>query len=482
MKTSPFRARLIAMLAGEVISKTGVVAAFAWLARVVDPSVYGDVEWALSVTMLVTLAADAGLSTWGAAQVATRPGDAGSLVRRVGRLRLALAVPAYLGLLIVAGVHGGRGGTALMVFGLGLFLTPFSLQYLFNGLHETRWAALGNAVRGMTFAAAVFLLVHADSAPVIVGIAELLGVAAMVAVHVAVLRMIVKLRLDSPVEAGGVRSLLARSWPVSAAELTWGLHWYAGVILLGFLAGPADVAWQSASLRLVLAIHTGVWLYLYVLLPGLARVVVADPDAWRRLFDASLRVAAWAGFGIALVVSLAAETLLRTVFGDGFAASAPLLRAIIWVIPIAWLSGHLRYSLIAAEHPRKDYHAALAGAATTVLLTLALVPSLHSLGAGIALLCGTVANAVAAWILARRTLPAFTAPRSAAQSAVWCLAAVVLGTLLTPVAGDVQSAGVAGGFFVIAAAIVERQNVSSLLHSVSASLVEKARSNADART
>jgi O-antigen/teichoic acid export membrane protein len=279
--------------------------------------------------------------------------------------------------------------------------------------------------------------------------------------------------LDSSSEPGGGRALLARSWPVSAAELTWGVQWYAGVILLGFLAAPSDVAWQSASLRLVLAIHTGVWLYLYVLLPGLARVVVADPDAWRRLVDASLRVTSWAGCWIALVVALAAETLLRTVFGDGFTASAPLLRVMIWVIPVAWMSGHLRYSLIAAEHPRKDCHAAFVGAATTVLLTLGLVPSLLSLGAGIALLCGTVANAIAAWILARKTLPTFTVPRSAAQSAVWCLAAVALGTVLTPVVGDLRSTAMAGVFFGAAGLVVERKNVAGLLHSVSAGLLAK---------
>jgi O-antigen/teichoic acid export membrane protein len=482
MQTRSFRHRLVALVLGELVNKACVAAAFVWLARAVDQSVYGQVEWAVSVMMLFTLAADAGLSTWAAAQVAARPETAGALIGGVARLRLAMAVPAYAALLVVAALYGGRAGAALAVYGIGLFLTPLFLQYLYNGLHQVRWTAIGSAARGAMFAAIVLLFARANSTPMLAAIAEVVSAATMVLVHVIVLRTVVRVPVTFGGEPYRVLSLLRRSWTVSAAELTWGIHWYAGLILLGVLATPTDAAWQSAGLRLILAVHTGVWLYFTVLLPSLARLIATDVDAWRRLVGTSLRVTAWAGCGFALVGTLGARLVIDLVFGDRFGPGVPVFRAMVWVIPIAWMSGHIRYSLIAAEHSRKDYQAALVGAGTTVALTLLLLPALHSLGAGLALVGGTLANAIAALWLARPVLPAFPLRESLASSAAWCVAAVTLGLLLARFAGDVQATVAAGLIFGTAAIVSERETAKSLLQSFGGALLMKASSNADART
>src|SRR5690349_1556589 len=115
------------VFAGELVNKVFVIAAFVWLAHTLDPAVYGDVEWALSLTMVFLLAADAGLTTWASARVAAEPQHAASLVAEVGALRLLLAAPAYLLLLVVATTYGGRAGTALAIYGLVLFFAPFFL-------------------------------------------------------------------------------------------------------------------------------------------------------------------------------------------------------------------------------------------------------------------------------------------------------------------------------------------------------------------
>jgi O-antigen/teichoic acid export membrane protein len=400
-----FHSRLAAVLAGELISKACVVGAIFWLARRLDPAAYGEVEWVLSLTMVGTVAADAGLTSWASARVAAEPSEASSLVARVGALRLALAAPVYAALLIVAWSYGGRAGSALAICGLVLFLTPLFLQYLFNGLFQPRWAAFGQALRGATFAVAVVLFVHPGSSPSVVAVAELLGAAALALCSLAVLRMVLRLPVATSAGRLGLRSLLSQSWTIGASEIAWGVHWYVGLILLGVLATTTDAAWHAAGLRLALALHTIVWLYLYVLLPNLARLTASDPAGWAPFVERSLRVSGWAGVGIALGVTLGAEPILATLFGAPFAAAAPALRATIWIVPIAWMSGHIRYSLIAAGHPWRDCQAALAGAGTTIVLTLALVPFLQSTGAGLALVGGTAANAIAASWLARGVLP-----------------------------------------------------------------------------
>ncbi|MGH9387713.1 MAG: oligosaccharide flippase family protein [Vicinamibacterales bacterium] len=462
MAAQSFGSRLAAVLAGELVNKGCVIVAFMWLARTLDPAAYGEVEWALSLTMLFTLVADAGLTTWATAQIAAEPAKGPVLVGQVGWLRAFLVAPTSLVLIVVAVSYGGRAGSALAIYGLSLWLTPFLLQYLFNGLLRTAWAALGNAIRGFTFVIAVILLVPADSSPSRVAIAEILGAGALALSNVIVFRKVFGFAV--PVRRGRdhLVSVLKQSWRIGATEVTWGAHWYAGLILLGYLATSTEVAWHSASLRLVMALHTGVWLYLYVLLPNLARVVTRDPPAWAEMVSESVRMTSWIGAGIALVGTLGAEPILTTVFGPPFVAATPTFRAAAWVIPTAWLSGHIRYSLIAAQQQQKDYHAALIGSFTTIGLTLLLVPFLRSTGAGLALLGGTIANAVAAWGLAIGVLPRCAYFRTVRTTLLCCVTCLTLGFIATPSVGALRATVLAATSFAGLAALAERERLGRL--------------------
>jgi O-antigen/teichoic acid export membrane protein len=462
----PFTARFAVVLAGEIVNKAAVTVAFLWIARVIDPGRYGEVEWALSVLMVATIAADAGLSTWGSSQVASRPQDAPAIAARIGGLRLLLAIPTYVLLIVVAMLFGGGAGRALAVYGVVLFFTPFFLQYLFNGLLETRWAALGQAVRGLTFAAAVVVLVRPGSPPAAVALAELLAVGALSLCNLLALRQALKIRVPLGAAFDGLRPVVTQSWMVGASELTWAVHWYAGLILLGYVATSTDAAWQSASLRLVMALHTGVWLYLWVLLPILSQRLTSDRAAWSAVVERSLRVTGWIGLGIALVGALSAESILTRVFGPAFAAAAPAFRTMIWAIPLAWMSGHLRYSLIAAGHARRETKAALVGAAATIGLTLLLAPGLRSFGAALAFLIGTIANAAAAWWLARGVLPAFSVWTSVSVSLMCTAACVLLGVMLAPATGEIPATLFAAIILAALALFMERDEARSFFPSL----------------
>jgi len=454
-----FLRRVCTMGAGEFASKVAVTLAFIWLARVLEPAVYGQVEWALSLLAVGALVADAGLGTWATSRIGREPDAAPMLVARVGWLRLALSMGTASALLVVASAYGGGAGAALAVYAAVLLLTPFFLPYLFNGVLRSEWSGLCSAARGVGFAGAVAVLVHTGGSARRVALAEVFGAVLCALCSLFVARFVLTLRV--PVRAGrhGSLALLRHSWPIGASEITWGVLWYAGLILLGYLARPEDAAWHAVGLRIVLGLHTLVWLYLYALLPTLARTVTTDAAHWKRTLEASLRTTGWVSCALALVGTLAARPLLVGVFGAAFAPAAPALRLLVWVLPVAWASGHIRYSFIASNQPRLDYHAALAGAGVTVLLTLLLAPRWRSAGAALALLGGVLANALAAAVLARRALPPVAFVASLWPSAASCLGCLMLGAILTPVAGDIRSTLTAAVALAGLAVLVERGRV-----------------------
>jgi O-antigen/teichoic acid export membrane protein len=460
-----FERRIAAVIAGELINKASVMFAFVWLARTITQSTYGDVEWATSIMFVAVLVGDAGLTTWGAAEIAARPERARRLRHAIAKLRIRLAAPAYLALLAAGYARSGSAFATVAVYGLTLWITPFLLQHVFNGLYETRWVAVGSAARGLAFLSVVMLFASPESTALVPAIAEVLGAGAMALAHFIGAKRVLELRTDPPViDSAPVDPILPRSWTIGASELVWGLQWSFGLLWLGYVAPSEGVAWHSAGLRIVAALHTGVYLYLYVLLPTLARLLAdrSRDDEWRTTLAESMRLTAWAGFGVALVTVVGAEVILEAAFGAPYVAAATGLRLMIWAVPIAWASGHIRYSLIAMGQPKLDYRSAVAGTATTIMLTIVLVPSLGPTGAAAALVAGILANGLTAWHLGRRYLPATKfvialLPSVAAMAVAWTIASG-----LQPLIG-IWSAAVAFALFGALAASAAKSRICALL-------------------
>ena len=106
----------------------------------------------------------------------------------------------------------------------------------------------------------------------------MIAASALALCHLIVLRLV--FRLPVPVLAGRQGLAAARRAVMESRRErrdAGGVQSYTGTIVLGFLSMPDETAWHSASLRLFLAVHTGVWLYHATLLPNLSRLVRDEP-------------------------------------------------------------------------------------------------------------------------------------------------------------------------------------------------------------
>jgi O-antigen/teichoic acid export membrane protein len=93
---------------------------------------------------------------------------------------------------------------------------------------------------------------------------------------------------------------------------------------------------------------------------------------------------------------LFAPVIVTTLFGPAFVPAALPFQIVIWMIPVAWLSGHFRFSLIAGGHQRLEFMASAIAGLVTMLVALGAARSYGASGAAAALVAGGVVNAIAA--------------------------------------------------------------------------------------
>lgn len=433
------------------------MAAFAFLAqRVLSPADYGTVELALSITVFFVLGVESGMGLYGARIVATAPHRLPSLVAHTMLLRVLLGLPAFALILAVSAHYAFAGLGILAVNGIAVLLTPFLTGWVFQGLRQMQWVAMGTALRNFTFVAIVLLFIRAGADIRLVAVAEVSGIAVLALFNSYFLYRRLHVHPDWRQAFGGAARLFRDVWFMGLSDFTWACLWYSPALIVGWLGlGMDGVAWVASSVRIVISLHTFVFLYFFNMLPNLAKELATDLDGWRDLVQRSMATSIWPGCLIALGGTLIAPILMPLIYGPAYAAAIRPFQLIVWMIPVAWFSGHFRFSLIAAGHQRWEFAAAAGAALVTVSVSGLLAHFYGSSGAAAGLLIGGVANLALALVASERRIgavPILAVVAPALAATAFCLA---FGLILTGLIGPFPATCAACAVFV---AIASRQD------------------------
>jgi O-antigen/teichoic acid export membrane protein len=395
-------ANFVLLTAGEMLAKVAAFLAFTRLGRTLGPERYGAIEFAVAMMIFFSLPVSFGLEEYGARELARRRDDADSgarmmLAAEIGVLRLALALVSALALSgTVAAIDRPMEQKLLLAaFGSSLLLLPGLAQWFFQGYDRMGWVSVLSIVRQSVFAMLVLLFFDAGGPLYRVGLFEAAAVAAAIAAGgVGLRREFRGFRGGwAAMRVANLRRHLAASLPIGLSQITWAFLWYSATLILGFWSTPAAVGDFGVAHRITISLHTFVWLYFFNLLPSISRAAHAGERGageLRELLESSLRLTAWAGFGVALAVTVAAGPMIAIAFGPAFANAAAVVPALIGMIPLMLISGHYRYALIAADRQSLLMYWSMAGAAVTLVVAMITAPGGGARAAAWSLIAGGV--------------------------------------------------------------------------------------------
>jgi PST family polysaccharide transporter len=434
---------------GELLSKILAAVAFASLARVLGPTGYGQIEFALAVIVFFTLAVDGGLSAYGARELAKDERSLARLATHIAAVRGALGLAAFAVLAGLAAVIDKPWATKqlLLLYGLTLLVVPGLLPWAFQGRDMMRYVAAATAVRWSLFAAGVLVFVHEPGQLWLVPLVETGAIGVVAILYVSLLSRSVG-SLRHPVDLAFAVSIFRQALPIGAAELVWAGKVYFATVLLGLLSDGSEVGWFGAAHRLVIALHTFVWLYFFNLLPSLARSSHDLLAGFRHLIGTSMQITVWGAVFLGVVGSAFAEPLITLVYGPLYHQAVEVFQILIWLVPLALVSGNFRYTLIAAGKQQLEFVTAASGAGLNIALSILLIPRLGLHGAALAIILSELLIlGLAAFFVERAITPISIRPH------IWrpLVAGGVLVALLYALSGT--SLWIAGGAVLIAYAL-----------------------------
>lgn len=360
---------LVWLYAGDLVAKVLTLAAFVALWRHLGPERMGDLEFAIAVWFVLNLMQDAGLEIYGGREAAKRPEETAGLAGTVIALRGALVLMA---LCVLAAVVAwlphppfDKPQSAQLVvalYALVLIPAPLVLNWVFQARDEMNVVSVSSMVRQAVLAGGVFLFVRAPQDGWMVPVADALGIAAVAVLHQVLFRR----RVGAITFSGAIaraRSVARVAAPLAASAFVWALRIYAPLMALYVYADSRATGVYSAGFRLVLSAHVLVWLYFFNLLPSISRASMeVDRGTYRRLVRGSLRFVAWTVLPGCAVASFLAPWVIPFLGGARYAAGIDPFRVQVWMLAAAFLSGHMRFALIAFDRQTDEFWASLAGA------------------------------------------------------------------------------------------------------------------------
>ncbi len=408
----------------EVVSKLVTFVAIAYLARVSGPVSYGYVEFASAVMLCASLLVDQGLGPYGAREIAKEPGLTSVLASDIVLVRCGLALLAYL-LLLAFALSLDRPpivSQLLLVYGLSLLVSPFLLQWVFQGHGRMGTVAIMQLIRQTLFAIVVLGFVRTASQVWMAGVAEFVGAGGAASLGFWAYR-----RLGGTFRWKLVmlRQLLTQGVPIGLSQTFWMVRMYGATALVGLIAPPQDVAFFGAAMRILIAAHTFVWLYYFNLLPSMTRSWQRRDGSFGTLVANSLRGVSWAAAAGGLAWVALAPTITVAVYGPDFGAAGAALQWLAGVWGVAALSGHYRFGLIAAGHQTVEMWVSALGA----VVALALIPLGYANGGA----AGAAAGLVVAELVVWGGSWAFAKSRLSLTGHAWILARPSIPLMLTAV-------------------------------------------------
>jgi len=412
-KTEPAVARrlelnFVFLVCGEMGAKVCTFLAFSHLARSLGPARYGALEFVLALFTFLSLIVDFGLGNYGAREIARDRARSTTVMGEITGLRVLLACASFATLVGLAFlVNRGPDVTLLFAaYGLSLFGGPFLLQWVFQAHDRMGLVAVASSLRQIVFAACLLLFFRPGTHLVWIGIVECASVVATGVVCLSLIRFQMRIPIGWPDVrwSRAVGPHWRQASPIGFSELAWASMWYFATVLLGFLFADKSLGWFGASHRVLMALHTFVWMYFFNLLPSISRCASQPNETLLALMRRSLGFSAWTGIYGAFLLTTLAPQVMAAVFGESFRGAGASLAILAWMLPVAMLSGHYRYVLIGYNQQDRLLWCMIVSAVVAIAAGLILVPWLGAIGAACALLTANLSNLMLTYREVDRTI------------------------------------------------------------------------------
>ncbi len=255
--------------------------------------------------------------------------------------------------------------------------------------------------------------------------------------------------------------LLRAAFPFGVIGLTLGLSYRFDTVVLNVAHGDTVTGYYNAAYNLIFALVTLSNVLNTALYPSLARQARQDPANLPRIYE---RILSYLGI-VALPITaggfILAQPIVFLLFGEGYAATAPLLSILIWTLPLMFLTEFLGYVVVIADREKLVARSIMVSSGINVLANIIFTPMYGAMAAAvITVITEAVLAAQYIWLIRDQLQRMHWQPLAKATVAVLLMAVAVYVFRDWPVLLVIGSGGALYGGLLIGLRVIGAEEAS----------------------
>ncbi len=321
-----------------------------YLTRILGPAKYGMIAFAQSFVSYFGILVNFGFDLSASREISIyrdSPKKVSGILSAVTLIRIGMTLISFVIVtIIIFAFDKFRKDYLLYYFTFaGILGTILSPTWFFQGMEKMRYITILNVVARSIFLVAIFIFVRKASDYLYVPLIGSIGVivAGIIAQWVILRDFKVKYVVPSIDE---IIHQLKEGGYIFISRVSISFYTISNIFFLGLLTSDTVVGVYAAADKLINALKGLSGIFLITAYPFIARVVKESKKRALKLVGLEIKLLGGLEFLGALVFYFLAFYIVRLFFGAKFDASIPLVRILIFIVPVVLVSSIIGQQLL----------------------------------------------------------------------------------------------------------------------------------------
>lgn len=358
-----------------------------FIARMFGASGYGDLSFARSLTTILQLGTDFGITKIAVRKTSVDTKNYGHYLTTYLLTRLALSLLAYTILVFITfNSNLTKVNISLtLLYGLLIFANVFSVRWVFSAHQRMEFSSLSEIIDKILYVGLLFTSYYAFKSLFIVPVSMMLSLSLATCLEWYFL----KTRFPGfklGLEKAFMKELFIYSWPVGLSNGANMLNINLDTIFLKYYHGSAVTGEFNAAYRLILLIITAGSYFTMSLYPLMCERANCENNVMENTVEKSSRILIIFIIPAAFAFTTIGPRLLVLLFGEGFIGGGIALQILAWST-VFILLGRLYGNLMTALNKQNIHMIVMViSVVLKTALNFALIPRFSLIGVGISAL------------------------------------------------------------------------------------------------
>lgn len=365
------------------------ICGFIWtilIARYLGAHNYGILGFATSLTGILAITVDFGISTHIVRHIATDNDSAPKYLGNAFPLKSIFAVSSFIITLIILLIMkcDELTITITLLFTLEMIIKSFIglMNGGFQAFEEGKYQGIGNTLLNVILLIFILVAIFGNFGLLGITLAYLISNSiALIYVYTTFTRHVTKPHFE--LDKAFCKKITIYSLPFALASVLYSIYFSIDVIMLENIIGNTATGIYNASYKLINVITLLYTAYTAVIFPVMSKFFKNDEKLLDISYEKSIKYLMLIMMPLAMSMMIYSRDIILLIYGSGYIDSAPTLSILIWTVCLLFVAspGNI---LLEASHREVTVTKIYAIAAVfNIVLNLILIPKFSFIGAAI---------------------------------------------------------------------------------------------------